>query len=256
MHVVKSLQRFALQLSGHKQFLAEGYKVKDELHQFVSVQEKRTVFISLGQNCSTSWYLKQANLKRESYPFDWIFSSPEIILDCMQDRFQKFLDKSLIVEHEEKQTAGHSVYHQNLFNHRNPLLSEEDYAYYQRCCSRFLQEMESNRPKVYVMTLINEPDKRKLWAQGFNQRFMMPTNQDETSVENVIQYLHQYDAEAKFIIVDHYTEGERTVWSRQVSEHVMFVLFKAGGSNNGVRYLDKVDDKCFKLILSGLGRVA
>ena len=49
---------------------------------------------SLGSLCHSAQILKNNNLKRCSYPFDWIFSSPNMVIDCISDDFKKFLDKS------------------------------------------------------------------------------------------------------------------------------------------------------------------
>ena len=32
-------------------------------------------------------------VKKESYPFDWIFSTPDIIIDCINTNFAHFLNK-------------------------------------------------------------------------------------------------------------------------------------------------------------------
>ncbi|WP_317453914.1 DUF1796 family putative cysteine peptidase [Klebsiella quasipneumoniae] len=50
--------------------------------------------VSLGSHCLTSWTLKKFNLKKISLPFDWIFSCPAMVIDCLRDDFQTFLDKN------------------------------------------------------------------------------------------------------------------------------------------------------------------
>lgn len=52
--------------------------------------------ISLGENCNSSWYIKETDNKKASYPFDWIFSSPEIIIHAVKDDFKSFLNKAQI----------------------------------------------------------------------------------------------------------------------------------------------------------------
>ena len=49
---------------------------------------------SLALLCQSSKLLETNNLKKCSYPFDWIFSTFEMIIDCIEDDFNKFLDKS------------------------------------------------------------------------------------------------------------------------------------------------------------------
>ena len=50
--------------------VAMALDIQSKLANKMSVSDK---FVSLGQNCSSAWYLKQLGLKLESYPFDWIF---------------------------------------------------------------------------------------------------------------------------------------------------------------------------------------
>ena len=51
-------------------------------------------FVSLGERCYTSSLLKRNKLKKESYPFDWIFSNLDMILHCIFDNFETFLNKN------------------------------------------------------------------------------------------------------------------------------------------------------------------
>lgn len=209
-------------------------------------------FVSLGQNCSTSWYLKQLGLKKESFPFDWIFSSPEIIRHCINDNFDRFLDKKLIYQHPSGNSAGHQYYHSKMFNHRNPLKSNEDYLYYDRCCERFLRLMGDSSNIVYVITLINEPQKRGAWRSGFDCSFKMPIDQDISTLNDLILLLLEKTNNARFIIVDHYTNTRRHVCAKQMNDHIYFLKYCAGGSSTGLYYSDNLDDFCFKLILTGL----
>jgi len=235
-----------------QKFISQAEEASRKLRIFAQVEHQTVSFVSLGQNCSSSWYLKQLGLKQASYPFDWIFSSPEIIMDCIGDNFTKFLDKNLIVENQGGLSAGHKTYHTNMFNHRNPLRNQEDFDYYQRCCNRFLTDIKSTAPKIYLMTLINEPEKRQMWAKGFTEAFKMPRKQKLSEFQDFIRYFKTCDPHAKFIIVDHYTEQEQSVAAEIVSDDIFLLRFCAGGTSDGVLYQDALDDFCFKLILSGL----
>jgi len=222
------------------------------LNKFISQFPGDARYISLGQNCSTAWYLKELGLKDASYPFDWVFSSAEIILDCIDDDFNKFLNKSLIVPKKGNQSAGHRYYHANMFNHRNPLRSEEDYHYYMRCCDRFKNIIKSSDHIVYLVTLINEPQKRTLWSKGFNENFKTPLDQSSKTIQNLIENLKMGNINCRFIIIDHYTEEERKISYQEKSENLFELSFHAGGDSTGVRYTDPLDDFCYKYMLSGL----
>jgi hypothetical protein len=90
---------------------------------------------SFGTFCHTSYLLKRNGWKRNSYPFDWIFSSKSMIIDCLEDGFKKFLDKSLYTSISET-NCGHNLYGNSMFMHHNPLNNEKDYEYFVRCVNR------------------------------------------------------------------------------------------------------------------------
>ena len=52
---------------------------------------------SLGNICHSSQFLKDNKLKKCSYPFDWVFSTCDSIIHCIEDDFNIFLDKSYYV---------------------------------------------------------------------------------------------------------------------------------------------------------------
>lgn len=91
-------------------------------------------FCSLGTLCHRSLLLKRNKLKKESYPFDWIFSNCNIINHCISNNFKIYLDKSYYIKINDFK-CGHSYYHENMFNHHNPL--KNDYNYFVRCVERF-----------------------------------------------------------------------------------------------------------------------
>lgn len=49
---------------------------------------------SLGKMCHSATLIKRNNFKFCSFPFDWVFSSPKVVISCLKDRFKSFLDKS------------------------------------------------------------------------------------------------------------------------------------------------------------------
>lgn len=112
---------------------------------------------SFGTLCHSSMLIKNNNLKLCSYPFDWIFSNPNIIISCLKDNFRTFLNKSHYV-HINPTRCGHKIYHPQMFNHRNPLKNKEDYNYYVRCVNRFKKLLKNEGHKLFVMTFINRKD--------------------------------------------------------------------------------------------------
>ena len=102
--------------------------------------------------CHSSQILKQNNLKLCSYPFDWIFSNCDIIIDCIEDNFDIFLDQSYYNDKGEFQ-CGHSKYGPIMFNHRNPLINIDHYNYYVRCVDRFKNLLQKQEHKLFIMIM-------------------------------------------------------------------------------------------------------
>ena len=114
---------------------------------------------SLGPRCHTAGFLKRNNLKKASYPFDWIFSEPEMILHCLQDDFNIFLNKEYFtIKDKKSKLQQHSFYSTNdedkLFNHHNPL-RKKDYNYFVRCITRFKDLLVKKEVKLFIFTFLN-----------------------------------------------------------------------------------------------------
>jgi hypothetical protein len=109
---------------------------------------------SLGSLCQSSQILKNNNLKKCSYPFDWIFSNCNNIIHCLEDDFNFFLDKSYYFTISPK-ICGHSFYHKQMFYHHNPLDNENDYNYFIRCVDRFKKLLTFEEHKLFVMMFVN-----------------------------------------------------------------------------------------------------
>ena len=122
---------------------------------YVMLEVKYTC--SLGPYCHSSHLLKRNSLKLCSYPFDWIYSNCNNIINCITDDFNLFLDKSYYIDKSPK-VCGHSKYHDSMFNHHNPLTNIEHYNYYVRCVDRFKQLRQTTEPKLFVMIFINTAD--------------------------------------------------------------------------------------------------
>ena len=110
---------------------------------------------SLGFNCHAAQILKSNNLKKASYPFDWIMSNLDVIKHCIEDDFRIFLDKRCYVDLGREDRCGHSIYCDNTFVHHNPLYKQEDYDYFVRCVNRFKELLNTNRQKLFIISIIN-----------------------------------------------------------------------------------------------------
>lgn len=116
---------------------------------------------SLGGTCVATELLNRNNLKLFSCPFDWVFSRPDIVLDCLDNNFKTFLDKKhyVAVTHENNNRAcKHLLYYpdeRHMFNHHDPLENEEHYEYFNRCISRFNALLAKPELKLFIMFFRN-----------------------------------------------------------------------------------------------------
>lgn len=135
---------------------------------------------SLGGLCHTAQFLKRNNVKKCSYPFDWIFSNCEMITHCLNDKFSTFLNKTYYTNISKTQ-CGHSLYNSVMFNHHNPLMNENDYSYYIRCIDRFNKLLHNNDKKMFIimfnnMDNLDNLDNLKDMIIGFNNTLLTYTS--------------------------------------------------------------------------------
>lgn len=206
--------------------------------------------IGMGQNCCTAWYLKVSDNKKASYAFDWVVTSPEIIIDVLDDDFRRFLDRSQIISKTYR--AGHKYYHDIMFGHRNPALSKEDYAYFQRCVKRWKELMEAKKPIVFVTMVLNEIEKRKDVLNGFNGNIPAPRNQSLKDFETVIARLKQENSNCQFLFIEQYTEADFELEINHQSAETLWIKSSVKGSNTGVQYLNELDNEIITTVFRGL----
>jgi hypothetical protein len=128
-------------------------------------------FLSIGTLCHCSYALKHIGFKKRSYPFDWIFSNPKTVLECIENKFKFFLDKTYYISYKPTQ-CGHSLYHKHMFNHHNPLTNHVHYGYFERCVDRFLSiACSPDVPKCFVITFVNQDSKDTTDWDTWNRSF-------------------------------------------------------------------------------------
>jgi hypothetical protein len=119
--------------------------------------------VSLGSFCLPAILCQGNGLRTYSLPFDWIFSTPRMVLDCLADDFATFLDRrhyrSIADPKRDDPTreaaAEHDLYRERygiagLFAHRDPT-RDSDYLYYVRCVTRFRQLLHSQDTKLFLI---------------------------------------------------------------------------------------------------------
>jgi hypothetical protein len=229
-------------------YLKRAVEVQHEIKTWLKQTDYEKV--GLGQNCNSSWYLKTTKNKRASYPFDWIFTTPEIIEDVLSDDFEAFLDKSQLIP--QGLDAGHERYHDWLFGHRNPASSRSDYEFFGRCVERWTELIESQKPVVFVTVVLNESYKRKRWEEGFSKQFNMPTKQKLEGFQSMMNQISEINPNCKFLFIEQHTEKPFELSVTEKNEQAFWLKFNAIDKNTGVQYLHSVDDEVMKTILLGL----
>lgn len=109
---------------------------------------------SLGPLCHSSEIFKRNKYKLCSYPFDWIYSNCDNIIDIIDDDFKIFLDKSYYIDISHYR-CGHSKYYNPMFWHHNPLININDYDYFVRCVNRFRSLLKKQEHKLFNMIFVN-----------------------------------------------------------------------------------------------------
>lgn len=203
--------------------------------------------IGLGQNCNASWYLKVTGNKTASYPFDWIFTTPEIILDMLEDDFDALLDRERLIPHGLD--AGHERYHETLFGHRNPASSTTDHEFFIRCVARWNELMQEQKPVLFVSIILNESDKRKRWKTGFTKEFQMPREQTLKDFDKVIETISRINPNCKFLFIEQYTTQPFGLDVVEKNQQAYWLRFNSIDENTGVQYLHEVDDTIMKTLL-------
>ena len=114
--------------------------------------------VPLGNFCLPSIVCQANGLRKYSLPFDWIFSTPQMVRECLADDFAVFLDRQYyrsITRPRGAPAAEHDLYRERygiegLFAHHDPTL-EADYSYFVRCVTRFRKLLRSEDAKLFLV---------------------------------------------------------------------------------------------------------
>jgi hypothetical protein len=130
-------------------------------------------FISIGPYCDSADILKEFGLRKKAYPFDYVFSSLEMISHAINDGFNIFLDKQYYTH--SKNVTQHSYYstfidteilrrhhiahglpkiakdlkNREFFLHHN-LFNNDVYSSFIRRCNRLLSLIDNNNKIVFI----------------------------------------------------------------------------------------------------------
>jgi len=196
--------------------------------------------IPIGSFCHTAMALKRAGLRHFSTPFDWLFSSPDMVAQCLNDDFSCFLDKEQYepIPLEQRQDPNSNFCHHRhfkevfgihfVFNHHKPY-EIHDYQYFQRCVDRFRQSISSSGHKLMVYFSWNPIVEGRL--------------------ENLIKTL-RIKVKDFVLLIFHFpvvNQGEllsleRRVRTKRLQHDVLSVEMSVSAPTNGVTFAQPADD--------------
>jgi hypothetical protein len=194
-------------------------------------------YCSLGGLCHSAQLLKINGLKKASYPFDWIFSSLQMVEHCIKDDFKTFLDKTQYIDYTTNSTlketqCEHTFYgkmladpeHNIIFNHHNPLSNESDYAYFERCVNRFRDLVKSNEYKGFVLFDTNDDFKN-----------------NTKKYYNFSDFLNEHKIKHKlFVINNKVSRYQDHEWV--IANNLRLIRLQTNSSTNGLVFNDKSDE--------------
>lgn len=127
--------------------------------------------ISLGCNCQMAHVLKTLDLRAWSGPFDWIFTMPGMVRDCLEDDFAALTDRSQLESIPAPERRGediwkgrHRLYRERhglecVFNHHDPAADSGDYAFLTEGVRRMRIALDTpgTRNRLWMMTHLHTP---------------------------------------------------------------------------------------------------
>lgn len=191
---------------------------------------------SLGTLCQSSQLLKDTHLKEESYPFDWIFSSPSNIIDIIEDNFSKFLNTDLYLSVNPHQ-CSHTIYCNYMFNHHNPKDNELDYNYFIRCVDRFRKLLCTQSNKLFVITFPDRDNDLK-YIESIKQQIIEFNKYISTKTSNYYIF-----------VIYHIVTQDSTKIDILDIDNIKFVKFYTKSNSNGIRLTNPVDNELLKKCL-------
>ena len=210
-------------------------------------------FCSFGSLCHPARMLQRIHVKNVSYPFDWMFTDENVIIDILNDDFTKFMDKSYygdVANKFSERTCGHSLYHEDFFFHKNPR-NEDDYLYYQRCVSRFKGMLREPGDKLFIMMYApgstkHPTDVYKMFEDGSSKEdIIVDLKRRGENLNNTLKkFTHNY----KLLIVMNFGNNDKQSFEMEHVGNVHYMTLNTLSESTGVTFKDNMDN----LFFSGL----
>ena len=189
---------------------------------------------SLGPHCHSSYLLKSNNLKKASYPFDWIFTNHNIIKEILEDKFEKFLNKEYYIDIGLNK-CGHQIYHSTMFWHHNPLKNVENYNYFVRCVNRFKDMLLSEEEKLFIYLV---KDVKEINEHTFKNDMMI-----------LNETLKNHTTNFRLLSIVVFPNKEKQNYTFNSIENIDFIYIDTLSVSNGILFTNPTDNKYISIIL-------
>ena len=159
----------------------------DDIYTGLDNQEnnQKTIIFSIGHRCTSASLIKELNLKFASYPFDWVVSKLDVIIDCIRTNFKHYIkpdnykhmvsetfnqvddskihicDENIVYNDyyetiyrnkKGNQSNNYGTYGMNLSLTHHDMRNEEGKGYFTRCIKRFQDLLQLPQRKFYLYT--------------------------------------------------------------------------------------------------------
>mmetsp|Transcript_93174 Transcript_93174/g.301251 ORF Transcript_93174/g.301251 Transcript_93174/m.301251 type:complete len:347 (+) Transcript_93174:64-1104(+) len=113
--------------------------------------------VSLGSICLTARFLESHGVRKQKFPFDWIYSSARLVRHCLADDFRQFLNEGQLQTWRTKRGTGHKLYEKMQLGKRtavwphHSLKKEVDLESFKRAVERLKTLVTDKRKKLFVL---------------------------------------------------------------------------------------------------------
>jgi len=184
----------------------------------------------------SSYFMKQTKLKMASYPFDWIFSNINMIIDCIENNFDKFLDKKYYKKIKNSPACSHLIYGKSMFQHYNPLIIQ-NYEYYIRCVNRFRELLLNPHNKLFIMIKVNNINN-----DNFDDEILNIYKLDEIFNKNTKNY--------KIIYINHFFDKNPVSHEiKKLNNNIDLINLFTLSKSNGKKFINDIDNKFLEKII-------
>lgn len=196
-----------------------------------------------GFMCTSALLTARMQLRKQSFPFDWVFCDFDVVKDCLENDFSVFLDKTQYTDPVFKFTdrqCGHAKYHEDFFFHKHPR-TDEDYQYYQRTVERFREFLKSDKSKLFI-TMITPFGTNH--TKSILESFSQPDNSEavkeiKKKCFEFSELLKQYTTNFNSLfIVNTSINNPTTSMEFEAKDNFQFLEAKTIQGSNGKEFLD------------------